>query len=727
MKLIFTILTVFFIFNLCFCQTKRDWRSRKIDFDSKEKRKSPEAKPNTRLGALSGYYAESFEGTFPPQGWKIEDPFDTQTNWRSSVVADVPSGYEGSRSAYMPYGQEQLVESWLITPSFNVAIGDSLSFKFKLEYKDYPPDTTEILISTTDDKITSFSKRLLLLAEGLNYPKDTLLWYHYAFSLDEFAGHDIYVAFKNKNSFGDGLFIDFVELGDRPIDVSTSKIHLEDYLSAGNQNIIATISNNSNEGQNITAKLLVDAQLVSTKMIIVGATSLTDINFGNWNATEGSHVIKVVTNIVGDVNISNDTLSQQVKVFESLENLGWSINEPLLEPKAEAISGSYSDDNEYQLFVIAGGNQFAEASTNNHGYSSKFETWEEFQDIDMARCFSGYVTIKNKIYVFGGNQLQVDNTINKTQIYDMLSDSWEESTPIPIPVYGLAVGAYQDTLIYLIGGRNANNFEINNVQIYNVNTAKWSVGTSKPGPRVFAAKGTVIGNKIVVTNGRSVNGRVSDTYVGEINANDPKKIAWSKVANYPIPNVGNAGVCGISNNGKNLLIINGGNEGEDDVLTKKTFAYDIDRDKWLIGPDKPTANGYSSCTTVVKNDSLYIACLGGVIGNFAINTNEWLNLGKYSVPSTTKDNHGISELPLFQFYPNPSYSFTNIAFSLSNTSNVRIELADIFGRKVKEVLRSNLHAGKHVIPVDVKQIPSGEYQYIITIDGKTSSQKILKI
>ncbi|MBK9255967.1 MAG: choice-of-anchor J domain-containing protein [Saprospiraceae bacterium] len=727
MKLLFTTLILLFVVNFSFSQKNRHSKYRNIDFESQDKIISPEANSNTLLRLLSGYYSESFEGTFPPQGWKILDPFNQQTNWRSSVVADVPSGYDGNKSAYMPYSQGELVESWLITPSFNVANGDSLSFKFKLEYKDYPPDTTEILISVTNDNIASFSKKLLLLAEGLNYPKDTLHWYHFAFSLDEFAGQDIFVAFKNKNRLGDGLFIDFVELGTRPMDAGTSKIQLDDYLGANVQNVIATIANYSNEEQNITTKLKIDDQLISTKVISVGPSSLSDINFGYWNATEGSHIIEVITTTDGDVNSSNDTLRQLVKVFESLENFGWSINQPLLEPKAEAISGSYRDGNEYQLFVIAGGNQFAEASTNNHGYSSKFETWEEFQDIDMGRWFSGYVTIKNKIYVFGGNQLQIDNTINKTQIYDMISDSWIESTPIPIPASGLAVGSYQDTLIYLIGGRNANNIEINNVQIYNVNTAKWSVGTSKPGPLVFGLKGTVLGNKIVVTNGRSVNGRVSDTYLGEINANDPTKITWIKVANYPIPNVGNAGVCGISNNGKNLLIINGGNDGEEGVLTKKTFGYDIDRDKWLIGPDKPTANGNSSCTTVVKNDSLYMACLGGVIGNYAINTNEWLNLGKYNATSSSIDLQITSELPLIQCYPNPANSISNIAFTLTNAADVHIELTDLYGRKVLHVLNSKLVAGDHIIPTDIKQIPPGAYQYIITMGGKSTTHKMIKI
>jgi hypothetical protein len=58
---------------------------------------------------------------------------------------------------------------------------------------------------------------------------------------------------------------------------------------------------------------------------------------------------------------------------------------------------------------------------------------------------------------------------------------------------------------------------------------------------------------------------------------------------------------------------------------------------------------------------------------------------------------------------------------------VDIKLVDLLGRFVADVMNRKLDIGLHVIPTDVKYIPAGEYQYIITINGKSSNHKMIKI
>ncbi len=728
MKLIFTTLTVLFIINLCFSQTKRDWRSRKVDFDSKEKRKSPEAKPNTRLGALSGYYFESFEGTFPPTGWKIADPRNTQVNWVSSTLANLPASYDGSKSTYMPYGLfENISESYLISPAFTVADGDSLSFKFKLEFTGWIPDTTEVLISITDDKVTSFTRRLILLAEGLNYPKDSIHWYNYSFSLDEYLGRDIYVAFKNRNGDGDGVFIDYVELGNRPFDVSTSKILMNDYIGAGSQNVTATIANNSNVTQNITSKLIIDGQLVTTKMQIVAAASQVELDFGDWDATEGSRTLAVVSSIPGDVNSANDTLRKVVKVYERLGDFGWSVQDPMPNYKYSGIVGSINENDDFQYYYISGRDETSLPTSSNFSYNSKFETWEESTEIATPVWFSAYETIKDNIYCFNGllTNINVTSINHKTQIYDMKNDTWTEGKPSPFRINGSASGTYKDSLIYLIGGNDQNGAYTNRVFIYNINTDKWDNGTSKPGTPSRAIKGSIVGNKIVVSNGLGANGRISETYVGTIDVNDPTKISWKRVEDYPIKNLGLAAVYGISNNGQNFVIYAGGENGTNIF---ETFVYDIDKNKWLLGSQRNLPLSSSACTKIIKNDSLYLACLGGFIGDLnPASYNEWLNLGKYQSTSSAEDITTITNSTIVKCYPNPSQHFSNIEFMLSKPAQVKIVLADNFGRKIQDVVDEKHEMGTHIKPTNVKHLPSGSYQYIVTIDGKSSSHKMIKL
>jgi len=155
---------------------------------------------------------------FPPAGWQVVDVLDTATGWNSSLTADFPAAYQGTSSAYCRYefASPSSGESWLITPAFQVASGDSLTFRFKLEYFGFAPDSTFILVSTSDSALTSFTDQMDFYAEGLNYPADSSNWYYKTYSLDAYAGQTIYVAFKNKNDEGDGIFIDNVELGTRP-------------------------------------------------------------------------------------------------------------------------------------------------------------------------------------------------------------------------------------------------------------------------------------------------------------------------------------------------------------------------------------------------------------------------------------------------------------------------------------------------------------------------------
>src|SRR6188768_1842810 len=80
------------------------------------------------FGQLSDYYQQDFEGTFPPDGWKVVNVLDPAYGWQQSpytVYAGNYSVYNGSA-----IGQG---EDWLILPQFSVAAPDSFSFWFTAE------------------------------------------------------------------------------------------------------------------------------------------------------------------------------------------------------------------------------------------------------------------------------------------------------------------------------------------------------------------------------------------------------------------------------------------------------------------------------------------------------------------------------------------------------------------------------------------------------------------
>lgn len=159
------------------------------------------------FGQLSGYYQQDFEGSFPPQNWQTVDVLDPSYYWQQSPF----TVHTGNYSVYVGSAVNQ-GEDWLILPQFSVVASDSFAFWLTAESLGFT-DSTVILVSTSNNSLSSFTSVLATLSDGINYPSVANLYQYYAYSLSAFAGQDIYVAFKNRNYEGDGVYIDLVSIG----------------------------------------------------------------------------------------------------------------------------------------------------------------------------------------------------------------------------------------------------------------------------------------------------------------------------------------------------------------------------------------------------------------------------------------------------------------------------------------------------------------------------------
>jgi len=78
----------------------------------------------------------------------------------------------------------------------------------------------------------------------------------------------------------------------------------------------------------------------------------------------------------------------------------------------------------------------------------------------------------------------------------------------------------------------------------------------------------------------------------------------------------------------------------------------------------------------------------------------------------------VSALPtsvtLEQNYPNPFNPTTQIRFHLPNTSDVRLEVFDLLGRRVMTLVDRTLPAGSHDVSFDGADLVSGLYLYSLT-------------
>lgn len=80
---------------------------------------------------------------------------------------------------------------------------------------------------------------------------------------------------------------------------------------------------------------------------------------------------------------------------------------------------------------------------------------------------------------------------------------------------------------------------------------------------------------------------------------------------------------------------------------------------------------------------------------------------------------------LFQNYPNPFNPTTNISFSITQKTSVRIEIINIAGQLVDIKNLGVLPAGSHDIEYDASRLSSGVYFYRMTTDNGSISKKMV--
>ena len=99
------------------------------------------------------------------------------------------------------------------------------------------------------------------------------------------------------------------------------------------------------------------------------------------------------------------------------------------------------------------------------------------------------------------------------------------------------------------------------------------------------------------------------------------------------------------------------------------------------------------------------------------------------VPTDTCFNTLPEAFSLSQNYPNPFNSCTIIQYFLPRTCQVRLEIFNILGQKVKELISESLDSGYHTIHWDGRDqngqvLASGVYFYRLQADGTNLTRKM---
>jgi hypothetical protein len=82
------------------------------------------------------------------------------------------------------------------------------------------------------------------------------------------------------------------------------------------------------------------------------------------------------------------------------------------------------------------------------------------------------------------------------------------------------------------------------------------------------------------------------------------------------------------------------------------------------------------------------------------------------------------KIVLMQNRPNPAKETTVIEFEIIEGGQTSLEILDLLGRKVKDVINKNMSPGKYAFEINVAGLPAGVYQYVLTTPTIRLSKRI---
>jgi hypothetical protein len=469
----------------------------------------------------------------------------------------------------------------------------------------------------------------------------------------------------------------------------------------------------------------------STQMILPPVTDSTYAFFPPWTSGPNTGTIYDIyawTVNPGDMVPRNDTMH----VTATIQEYFWIIFEPMPSPRYYHAC-AYSEIPVPTVYSFGG-----DGPVNSiYAFEVGTETWSIYPSIlnhAVARCASAAVW--GHIYTFGGTDSGYSTGYNYNQRFDPSTGAVTDMAPMPTARHFHGAVAYNDTLIYVIGGQDS--FTLYDVvEIYDPTSDSWSTATSMPITNRSFACG-IIGDTIYTAGGYNSSGYVSAAYKGVIDAANPTTIAWASLPNIPS---GPSGVPGRSrlmgachNKGyfKGYFFFTGGDDHG--FPAYDCWYIDANGSEWLSCPDKPTAVSNAQNAVFVPNlcgGTFFVA--GGYNPLTGVGTDRTEGHVDLHVSIKSKKNYKYQTFTLSQNVTNPFCpGKTLISYSTNRKGLVSLKIYDCSGRHVRTLVNGNEEAGWKRVFWDGKDerdrsVPAGIYFYRLTLHNEALTRKMVVV
>ncbi len=253
---------------------------------------------------------------------------------------------------------------------------------------------------------------------------------------------------------------------------------------------------------------------------------------------------------------------------------------------------------------LGSGKTWRDVGSSAFQYEVGSDAWVELDDVPGAegRLATVAVGVDDGVFVFGGYTVAEDGSEKSApwvHRYDPVARSYEERSPMPVPVDDSVSLLYRNRYIYLVSGWHDTD-NVNLVQVYDTETDRWFEATPYPGTAVFGHAGGIVGDRMVIADGtRVVAGQTDrrlrfaiseECYLGTIDMDDPARIDWKKLQAHPGAPLYRMASVGTDSNGERVVFAGGsdnpynydgvGYNGVPSEPSPRIFAYNLDRSEW---------------------------------------------------------------------------------------------------------------------------------------------------
>ncbi|MFN1836167.1 DUF1501 domain-containing protein [Balneola sp. MJW-20] len=179
-----------------------------------------------------------------------------------------------------------------------------------------------------------------------------------------------------------------------------------------------------------------------------------------------------------------------------------------------------------------------------------------------------------------------------------------------------------------------------------------------------------------------------------------------------------------------------GSQGTDHGTSAPLFVFGDGVEGGIFGSDPDLANvdEYGNLQYETDFRQIYTTLLENWFGLSPAETESAIG-GSYTKVPFISDSMSVSnedsgtpvKFRLAQNYPNPFNPVTTISFSLPAASQVRLQIFDIQGRLVSQLIDRRLNAGEHRVSFDAGTLASGTYLYRIDAGRFSRTKKMTLI